>query len=566
MRQDRQALRSARSFTIITNQDVLPIEMLERYAQKHPQKVYLRQPVGEHYKEYSWAEVYDQTLRLAQGFLQQGWQPGDRVAILASNCAEWFITDFALLAAGLVPTPIYATAGESIIRHVLEHSEAKAIVVGQISNPELVAAALPEGVTTIAMSTATIKADLSIDDLIATHEPIKSVAKPSMDDTFSIVYTSGSTGKPKGVVATYRNISYAAASSVEFLEGVGDQRYLSYLPLAHVTERSLVEYNSLYCGATVTFNQGLDTFVRDLLSAQVTQFISVPRLWVKFQSQILANIPQRKLDMMLRIPILSGIVKRKIKAQLGLSNVTTVGSGSAPISPSILAWYHKLDIDVCEGWGMTETAGMATSQLPFRLDKLGTIGKAVEGFEVKISDLGEILIRGDGVFKEYYKNPQATAETFSEDGFLRTGDKGELDADGYLTITGRVKDLFKSGKGKYVAPVPIEGKLASNLVIEQLCVMGSGLPKAMCVVVLSDEIAHNMTKQEIIESLSETMQTVNSQIEKHEAIGGIWVAKDPWTIENGLLTPTLKVKRAELEEKYMPLVSQPQKDLVSWEQ
>ncbi|MFT5571819.1 MAG: long-chain acyl-CoA synthetase, partial [Cryomorphaceae bacterium] len=269
--------------------------------------------------------------------------------------------------------------------------------------------------------------------------------------------------------------------------------------------------------------------------------------------------------LLLRIPILSGVIKRKIKAQMGLANVTTVGSGSAPISPAILEWYHNIGIDICEGWGMTETAGMATSHLPFRLDKLGTIGQAVDGFEIKISDVGEILIRGDGVFKEYYKNPQATAETFTEDGFLRTGDKGELDSEGFLRITGRVKDLFKSGKGKYVAPVPIEGKMASNLIIEQLCVMGSGLPKAMCVVVLSDEVAGDMSKEAINASLLETMNKVNGQIEKHEVMGGIYIAKDPWTIENGLLTPTLKVKRAELEEKYMPLVSEPQSEIITWE-
>lgn len=538
--------------------------MFARQVEKHPDKVYLRQPVGDEYQEYTWAEVYDRTLRLAEGFRQQGWQTGDRVAILASNCAEWFITDFALMAAGLVPTPIYATAGESIIRHVLEHSEAKGVVVGSISNPDLVAVAAPEGVVTIAMSSAEINADLTLEDLIKQNEPIAEPAKPSMEDVFSIVYTSGSTGKPKGVVATYGNISYAAAVSVSLMSGNVEERFLSYLPLAHVTERSLVEFNSLYCGATVTFNHSLETFGRDLLSAEVTQFISVPRLWVKFQSQILAKIPQKKLDLMLRIPILSGMVKRKIKAQMGLTNVTTVGSGSAPISPSILRWYHRLGIDICEGWGMTETAGMATSHLPFRLDKLGTIGQAVDGFELKISDVGEILIRGDGVFKEYYKNPEATAETFTEDGFLRTGDKGELDADGFLRITGRVKDLFKSGKGKYVAPVPIEGKLAENLLIEQLCVMGSGLPKAMCVVVLSEEVAGQMSKDEIEASLTETLNAVNGKIEKHEVVGGIFVTKEPWTVENGLLTPTLKVKRAELEEKFLDTVASGQTGIVTW--
>jgi long-chain acyl-CoA synthetase len=289
----------------------------------------------------------------------------------------------------------------------------------------------------------------------------------------------------------------------------------------------------------------------------------VPRLWVKFQSQVLASIPQRKLSLLLSIPIVKGIIKKKIKSQLGFDNTKSYGSGSAPISPSILDWYHKLDINISEGWGMSETMGLATSQFPFNLNKLGTIGKAVNGFDLKISDAGEVLIKGPAVFREYYKNPEVTAESFTDDGYFRTGDKADMDAEGYLTITGRVKDIFKSGKGKYVAPVPIESKLGSNVLIEQLCVMGSGLPTAMVVIVLSKEVAADMSKKEIEESLVATVTEVNGKIEKHEVIGGIRIVDEPWTIENGLLTPTMKVKRAELEEKYLPIL-EGQKETVVW--
>jgi len=256
--------------------------------------------------------------------------------------------------------------------------------------------------------------------------------------------------------------------------------------------------------------------------------------------------------MLLRIPIISGIVKKKIKTQLGFDNTKSYGSGSAPISPSILKWYGKLGIDIAEGWGMSETMGLATSQHPFKVSKVGTIGKAVEGFDIKISDMGEVLIKGPAVFTQYYKNPEVTAESFTEDGYFKTGDKADMDSEGYLTITGRVKDIFKSGKGKYVAPVPIESKLASNVLIEQMCVMGSGLPTAMVVVVLSKEVAEGMSKEEIEESLIATVTEVNGQIEKHEVVGGIRIVDEPWTIENGLLTPTMKVKRAELEEIFLP--------------
>jgi long-chain acyl-CoA synthetase len=550
---------------MIPNQNATPMEMFARQVEKTPNKVYLRQPVNGEYVESTWTEVYDKTLRLAQALIDLGLKKGDRVAIIANNCSDWFVADFAIVAAGLIPTPIYATAGESIISHVMNHSEAKAIIVGDIAKPQVVKDSIAESVITIGMSTSAVDWQHSMADLIANSEPmpVAQINQPSMDDVFSIVYTSGSTGNPKGVVISFENLCYSTAVAVKTLDASDDERAMSYLPLAHVTERSLVEYYSLYSGGTVTFNESLDTFIRDLRSAQPTGFISVPRLWVKFQSQVLANIPQRKLNLMLKIPILSSIVKKKIKTQLGFENTTSFGSGSAPISPSILEWYHKLDIHIGEGWGMSETMGMATSQFPFNYKKIGTIGKAVEGFDIKVSDAGEVLIKGPAVFPEYYKNPEVTAESFTEDGYFRTGDKADMDADGYFTITGRVKDIFKSGKGKYVAPVPIESKLASNLLIEQLCVMGSGLPTAMVVVVLSKEIADDMSKKEIEESLVATVSEVNGQIEKHEVVGGIRIVDEAWTIENGLLTPTMKVKRAELEEKYLPIL-EGQKETVVW--
>lgn len=551
---------------MIPNQNVTPMEMFAKQVTEIPNKVYLRQPKDGEYLEYTWKQTYDRTLKLAQGLVDLGLKKGDRVGILANNCADWFIADYALVAMGLIPTPIYATAGESIIKYVLEHSEAKAIFIGDVAKPEVAQQTIPDSVITIGMSTSSVAWQHSMDDLISNSQPLplEQINTPNLDDTFSIVYTSGSTGNPKGVVISYENICYSAAVSVHALGTGSNERYLSYLPLAHVTERGLVEYNSLYCGATVTFNESLDTFIRDLRSAQTTSFISVPRLWVKFQSQVLANIPQRKLSLMLKIPVLSSIVKKKIKAQLGFDNTRSYGSGSAPISPSILRWYQKLDIDISEGWGMSETMGLATSQHPFRSSKVGTIGKAVEGFDVKISDVGEVLIKGPAVFREYYKKPDTTAESFTDDGYFRTGDKADIDSEGYLRITGRVKDIFKSGKGKYVAPVPIESKLASNVLIEQMCVMGSGLPTAMVVIVLSQEVAKDLSEEEIAESLVATVTEVNTLIEKHEVVGGIYITKDMWTIENGLLTPTMKVKRAELEAKYLPRLDG-QKQTVVWE-
>ena len=550
-----------------TSANMMPMTVLAARAKEHPNNVYLRQPSGDEYVETTWGEVYDKASRIAQGLVDLGLSKGDRVSLLAANCDEWFISDFAIQLAGMISVPIYATASESTVSYVLDHSEAKAIIVGKLPKPEDTQAALKKnkGVVSIGMALCGFKTQHTLAELIKKSKPIKDVHEPDVDDTFSIVYTSGSTGAPKGVVLTYRNIAYQGYSASALLGRSKQERLISYLPLAHVTERGVIEYSSLYGGAEVTFNESLETFIRDLKAAKVTSFISVPRLWVKFQSEVLSKVPQEKLSRLIRIPILGGFVKRKIRAQMGLAYTRNCGSGSAPISPHILEWYRKLGVKISEGWGMTELAGLATTQFPFRRSKLGTIGKPLKGLEVKISDQGELLIKGDGVFKEYYKNPKVTAETFTKDGYMRTGDKVEMDKEGYLRITGRVKDLFKTGKGKYIAPVPIEGRLASNLLIEQMCVMGSGLPAAICVVNLSADVAKSMSKEQIEASLAETLDKVNANIEKHEFIAGIIIAKDQWTIDNGMLTPTLKIKRAELEEKYKNVISKPGLPQVSWE-
>jgi len=553
----------------MTNKDnptPLPLDEFQKCVECHGEKIYLRQPVNRKFRETSWRQAYDQTLRLAAGLRSLGLEPGDRVAILAENCAEWFISDFAIQAAGLISVPIYFTAGEDIIRYILEHSESKALLVGKLGSTKAVEAAVSPNLITIYMPYDTMPCKVEMATLIADNEPISEIAKPSLDDTFSITYTSGSTGNPKGVVLTFRNIAYGGNSMASMMDIKDkDVRLLSYLPLAHITERALIEYFSLYAGATVSFSESLETFIDDLKDARVTFFLSVPRLWMKFQAGVLAKTSQQKLDRLLKIPIVKGIVKRKIRNQLGFKDADSLGSGSAPISPAVLKWYENLGMNISEGWGMTELTGLATSQFPYRFDKMGTIGKCIDGLEITTSDEGEILVRGDGVFKEYYKNDAVTAETFTEDGFMRTGDKADIDEDGYLRITGRVKDLFKSGKGKYIAPVPIEAKLAVNQYIEQACVMGSGLPAAMVVVVLERTLTEGLSRDEIAQSLAETVQEVNKQIEKHEVLGGVRIASEPWTVENGLLTPTLKIKRAELEQKYKNLISEKSDQVVVWE-
>ncbi len=544
----------------------LPQQLFAKHAQTMPNQVFLRQPVNRVYKEFTWKETYDSCLKLASGYRNLGLEPGDKICILSKNVAEWFIADFAAMLAGLICAPIYPTAGEKTIAYVIDHSEAKAIVVGKLDSSEPTSAALKgKSIITIAMPYESIDCDHSMEGLIAANEPLQEVATPALDDVASLAYTSGSTGNPKGAVLTFRNIAYGSLVLANTLESTPDDRVLSYLPLAHIMERISVEYQSLYAGFTVTFLESLETFAEDLQNCEPTSFVTVPRLWMKFQMGVLAKIPQKKLDRLLKIPIISGIVKNKIKKSLGFSNVRFYATGSAPISPITLEWFRKIGIDISEAWGMTETSCVSVVNFPFNKAKIGTIGKPVDGTEIKISEQGEILVKSDGVIKEYYKEPNKTAEAF-RDGWLHTGDKGEIDADGFIRITGRVKDIFKSGKGKYVVPVPIESLLFENTIIEQVCVMGSGLPQPVAAVVLAEEVSTGLSNNEIEQSLDDTLIHVNERLEGHEKLDRIIVTKEPWSIENGLLTPTLKIKRSELEDKYQETISIESRDKVVWQE
>jgi long-subunit acyl-CoA synthetase (AMP-forming) len=353
--------------------------------------------------------------------------------------------------------------------------------------------------------------------------------RPAKDDVMTILYTSGSTGQPKGVVISYGAYAYASEAARASIDAGPDDHLFSYLPLAHITERTCTAGPAIYGGSQCSFVESLETFQRDLKRASPTIFISVPRLWVKFQSGVHAKISPTKLKILLSLPIVGRAVARKIRTELGFQNCRSYGSGSAPISPLTLKWYERLGVNIGEGWGMSETSGLSCGNIPFTANRIGTIGVPVDGTEMKLSDEGEILLRSPGLFTEYFKQPELTREVFTEDGFFHTGDRAEWDESlQAYKITGRVKDIFKSAKGKYVTPVPIESRLSGNPLLEQICVMGSGLPAPVAVVVLS-ETAKYIPKQDIKSSLQTTLEKVNARLETHERMSNIVIVDDEWT-------------------------------------
>lgn len=528
----------------------------------HPHKPMFHQPIERQWRTFSWAEVTEQAKRIAQGLRAQGFEKGDRIVIMSKNCAEWIIADFAITMAGMVSVPIYATAGVNIIEHVINHSGAKAIFVGKLDNLDAAKAAIPSTLLSISFPYPTVECHEKWDDWLKAFDPIDEPHLPTSEDMATISYTSGTTSLPKGVVLSHKNFSSAADNVIKLFEIRDGDRSISYLPLAHITERSLVAV-FVRRKVEVYFTENLQTFVADIQHASPTGFSSVPRLWSVFQAQVISQVGAEKLDKMLKLPIIGKLVASKIRKKLGLHKARTFGSGAAPMSESVLAWYHRLGIPINEGWGMTETTGLASGNMPFSHEDLGTIGKPMPNIEMTLSPDSEILIRGDLVFSEYYNDPEATAENFV-DGWFRTGDVATITDNGAYKITGRIKEQFKTAKGKYVMPVPIESLLFANLNVEQACVLGSGQKQPVAMVVLNQSCKRKSS--EVIKSLQDTLEHVNSQLESHQKLDFIMVCSHGWTVENDLLTATTKVKRSDVERHYSWLFDGDRGEGVLWEE
>ncbi|MCJ8318722.1 MAG: AMP-binding protein [Colwellia sp.] len=540
-----------------------PIENLLNQTARQPNKVFLHQPINRQWQEFTWADVEDQSRRIAAALIAQGFKEGTRIGILSKNCAHWGIVDLAIMMAGMISIPIYATANRKTIDYVIKHADLKAIFVGKLDNLEEAEVAIKADVLRISLPYPTISAQQSYTSWLTSFSPLIEINHPTIDDIATIMYTSGSTGTPKGVVWSHKNWAAAAQCTSEKFEMTSSSRVLSYLPLAHAVERSLAAA-ALYKGYQVFFAESLDTFIEDLQYAKPTAFGSVPRLWTIFQSRVLSSVSQKKLDRLLSLPFIGHFVAKKIRSRLGLQYATHFCSGTAPIPLSLLQWYGKIGINIAEGWGMTETSSLSCINLPFLKNNLGTIGSPLACVEMKLSEKGEILIRGDAVFSNYYLDQEGTTNAFV-DGWFHTGDCAVNDS-GVYKINGRIKDKFKTAKGKYVTPVPIESLLCANANIGQVCVVGSGLKQPIALIVLNETLARNRKDAEITKGLYQTLLTVNNQLESHQKLDLLLICKDTWSIDNDLLTPTMKIKRNVIEEKYNNTLTMKLSGEVIWEE
>ncbi|KIP79799.1 AMP-dependent synthetase [Vibrio harveyi] len=545
-----------------------PNEMILKWAAERPDEVYLKQIINRQFVEFTYAEVADQALKLVTALRNLGIQPGDKVALVSKNCAEWFICDLAMMLGNYVSVPIFPTAGADTIEYCLTHSESKAIIGGKLDDPaatQQVIDAMPDVISIALPYDTAPKCQHQFKALIANAQPSEERPQHYDDKLMSLVYTSGTSGLPKGAMLTYGAFSWSVQQLINHIGIQENDRLFSYLPLAHITERVYIFGSSVMGGVTTAFPESLDTFIEDVKMHRPTLFISVPRLWTLFQQRIQDKLPQKKLNILLKIPFVNSLIKKKLADGLGLDQARVLGCGSAPVSPALLEWYRSVGLNITEAWGMTESFAYSTLNYPFRADKIGSVGNAGPGIELKIADDDEIMVRGNGLFSGYYKNDIATQESFDSDGWLHTGDIGFIDAEGYLTIQGRKKDTFKTAKGKFVAPVPIENKLFEYSRVEMMCLIGLGLPAPILLVVPHD--FPNFDRERYARTTRKVIERMNQDLESHEQIKGVLMIQDPWSIENGVLTPTLKIKRHVLEQKYHEIGHNwPKGDLVVWEE
>ena len=535
-----------------SNTITTPLDNFYKWESQKSNKTFLIQPIEGKYIEYTWGEVGVQARKISKHINELNLKKNSKIAIISKNCAHWIIADLAIMISGHVSVPIYANVNAKTTKYILEHSESKIVFIGKLEENDWkeIKKGIPTNINKINFGYYNLSETDGMkkwDDIISSNSPITGNPKSNLDNIFSIIYTSGTTGIPKGVVLKYFSASLATQNLNNIVPLLESERWFSYLPLSHIAERALVEFGGIFSGGTISFAESLDTFSKNLKNTQPTIFFGVPRIWSKFMMGILSKFSQKKIDIILSIPLINSFFRNVIKKALGLNKSRICITGAAAIPVSTLDWYKKLGIIVYEAYGMSENAACSHGNYPDNV-KFGYVGKAMPNTDVKITDRGEVIMKNGCMMECYYKEPQKTKEVI-KNGFLYTGDKGEIDAEGYLKITGRVKDIFKTSKGKYVAPNPIEMMFSKNKKIEQICVVGMNLVQPLALVVLSEN-SINIDKSELEKNLENTLEQINNKLEKHEKVEKVIIMKTPWTTENNILTPTMKIKRGEIDLIY----------------
>ena len=533
-----------------------PVKALLDWASQRPDDRFLVQPRDGKVTEYTWRQTCNQARRLAGFLTQQAYPPGSRIAIISRNCAESLITDLAVWMAGHISVQIYPSLNADTLRYILDHSDTQCLFLGAVEDWGDMQHGVPKSVPVIRFPGAPFEnlsqEYQSLVDVVAAAQPLEDVAQPRPEDTARLIYTSGSTGKPKGVVVPFAAMDAAKDALVEISNATQADRLISYLPFAHAFESAFEHNSSLRVGCQVFFSEGLATFPADLRRASPTIFHSVPRLWIKFQQAVQNKLSEEKLQSLLADPDTAEPTRLQVLQQLGLQDTRIALSGSAPLAGSVIQWYRDLGLELLEGYGMTEDFAYSHITRPGEV-RVGYVGRPLPGVESRISEEGEIQIRSPGKMAGYYLNDDVTRESFTDDGWFRTGDLGEFDDHGRLRISGRLKELFKTSKGKYVAPAPIENQLGHPL-IESLCVSGANQTQPCVMMVPNgaaiEELGDKFDKNQLEAEIAQQIENVNAGLDPHERLAFAVLVAEPWSVVNGMLTPTLKLKRNVIEAHY----------------
>jgi len=562
-------------------------------------KLMMTSKVGGEWKSYSTKEFTEAVDQASRALLELGVKAGDKVALIShNNRCEWNIMDHALLQIGAVDVPIYPTMTEADYEYIFNHSES---IYCFVSNDELY-----QKVTNILSKCEHMKKVFTFEQYKGMNhwsevlalgadqtrqadvEKARDAVKP--EDLATIIYTSGTTGLPKGVMLSHKNVVSNVIAATPRIPGLvkGEAKTLSFLPVCHSFER-FIQYLYMYNGASIYFAESIETIKADLNYCQPTIFTAVPRLLEKFFDGIVANgtsagglktkIFEWAVSLALqwepedanggfyhwKLGIADKLVFSKVRAALGLTQIKAVASGSAALQPRLARFFNGIGVPILEGYGLTETApviSVNTTAEPGMI-RIGAVGKVIDGVEAKIAEDGEILAKGPNIMMGYYKQPELTAEVMTGEWF-HTGDIGVIE-DGFIRITDRKKEMFKTSGGKYVAPQLIENELKASHLIEQSMVIGSGrkFPAAICILnepgvkewcsrhdIEYTSIKEMALNQQVRDRVWKDVERANSSFGKWEQVKKIIIDTDEFTVDNGCLTPTFKVKRKPILAKY----------------
>ncbi|NJC24993.1 AMP-binding protein [Neolewinella antarctica] len=532
------------------------LESFNEKAAANPNNPFLHQPFGDQWETYTWGEVGSMARKVAHHLQSLNLREKAHIGLVSKNCREWIIADLAIMMAGYVSVPFFPTLTGEQIGEVLELGDVDALFVGKLEVWENMKSGVPADMPVISFPAYAdndkVERGKKWSDIISTSPELTTDPTPHDDDIWTIIFTSGTTGTPKGVMLAYATQIALMANLYDRnplrADYGGANRYFSFLPLNHVAERGTIEMMCFTHGGEIFFTESIDRFAANLKDASPTFFFAVPRIWTKLRQGVLKKMPQEKLSTLLKIPLISWYVRRKIRGGLGLDKSRRNVSGAAFISQEMKDWWGHIGIPISEAYAMTEN-GAVGHMLDAEEQRKGSVGQTLPGTECKIDpETSEVLVRSSNTMVGYYKSPEKTAETLAG-GWLHTGDQGRVDKDGFLYLTGRVKDTFKTAKGEYVVPQPIEDKFAGINDIEQLCLLGLGQPQPVLVATLS-ETGDARSRDAVLSGLKSKLEEINGDLGGHEKIAAIVVTSEDFTVENGLLTPTLKVKRTQVHERY----------------